>query len=99
MTFKDYKFRTSNLFCDGSDDCLFGEDENQELCYEKADSVQEQNRHPKNRNYDDLYISSYSDRFSMECNNCMMVAMGEKASYMGMPCDSCGKVPRTPYGY
>ena len=41
----------------------------------------------------------YSDSFTMECNNCMMVAMGEKATFMGMPCDTCGKIPRPPYGY
>jgi hypothetical protein len=27
----------------------------------------------------------------------MMVEIGEKASYYGEPCDSCGKYPRTPY--
>ena len=33
-------FRTSSLFCDGADDCLFGEDEDPELCYKKADHIQ-----------------------------------------------------------
>jgi len=36
--------RSSNLFCNGIDDCLFGEDEDPELCYKKADPVQERNR-------------------------------------------------------
>jgi len=39
----------------------------------------------------------YSSRFSMDCASCMLVEMGEKASYLGQPCDNCGKVPRTPY--
>ena len=44
-------------------------------------------------------VRVYSDSFSMDCTNCMMVAMGEKATYMGMPCDNCGKIPRPPYGF
>jgi len=36
--------RSGSLFCDGSNDCLFGEDEDPELCYKKADTVHEQNK-------------------------------------------------------
>ena len=59
---------------------------------------------PQQRQVLDQYPSpdaptAYSNRFSMDCHSCMLVEMGEKANYMGLPCENCGKVPRTPYGY
>ena len=51
------------MFCDGSDDCLFGEDEDPELCYKKADHVQEQNRNDGNSNVklDTFDIGDFAD--------------------------------------
>ena len=51
------------MFCDGSDDCLFGEDEDPELCYKKADHVQEQNRNYGNSNVklDTFDIGDFAD--------------------------------------
>ena len=51
------------MFCDGSDDCLFGEDEDQELCYKKTGPAQEQNMNQENRNIklEDVDISDIAD--------------------------------------
>merc|ERR1712107_65056 len=38
------------------------------------------------------------DRYPVECNQCMLVQTGEKAHYLGLPCDACGQLPRSPYG-
>jgi len=37
-------------------------------------------------------------RYPVECNQCMLVQTGEKAHYLGLPCDACGQMPRSPYG-
>merc|ERR1712211_24136 len=37
-------------------------------------------------------------RYPVECNQCMLVQTGEKAHYLGLPCDACGQLPRSPYG-
>ena len=36
-------------------------------------------------------------RFRTDCNSCMLVETGEKANYLGLPCESCGRPPRSPY--
>jgi len=38
-------------------------------------------------------------RYTLDCHSCLLVEMGEKANYMGLPCDSCGRLSRSPYGY
>merc|ERR1712106_721408 len=49
--------------------------------------------------HDGPCISTFTDKYSMDCPNCMMVAMGEMTSYKGQQCDNCGRVPRAPYDY
>jgi len=34
-------------------------------------------------------------RYPVECNQCMLVQTGEKAHYLGLPCDACGQLPRS----
>jgi len=55
--------RSSNLFCDGIDDCLFGEDEDPELCYKDTDSGTAQNKGGDSVNIklDSFDVGSYAD--------------------------------------
>ena len=36
-------------------------------------------------------------RLRIDCHSCMLVETGKKANYLGLPCESCGRPPRSPY--
>merc|ERR1711936_1118918 len=38
-------------------------------------------------------------RYRLDCHSCLLVEIGERANYLGLPCDTCGRKPRSPYGY
>ena len=33
-------------------------------------------------------------RFRLDCHSCLLVEIGERANYLGLPCETCGQKPR-----
>ena len=33
-------------------------------------------------------------RYRLDCHSCLLVEIGERANYLGLPCDTCGRKPR-----
>ena len=33
-------------------------------------------------------------RFRLDCHSCLLVEIGERANYLGLPCETCGRKPR-----
>ena len=47
--------------------------------------------------YPDPAPRTSPDRFQIDCHRCLLVQTGEKATYMDMPCEDCGRVQRSLY--
>ena len=54
---------------------------------------------------DEGSMMAYSDpapraspgRFQIDCHSCLLDQSGEKATYMDLPCEDCGRVQRSPF--
>ena len=33
-------------------------------------------------------------RYRLDCHSCLLVEIGERANYLGLPCETCGRKPR-----
>ena len=34
-------------------------------------------------------------RYRLDCHSCLLVEIGERANYLGLPCETCGRKPRS----